>query len=210
MIDGLALGETTPGPLIMVVTFVSFVGGYVKAVFGPDSLLLAGAAAATPVTWFTFLPFFVFILMGGPCIETTHNDLKLTESLTVIIAAGGRHPEAGLVLRLLRVMAKRASRARSSWYRSSSPWARPSHCSALRPTSSTSLPGHRPPAEELPMSFDRRAVRWPVGVAVFLAAFGAVVARKDWTLLRGQTLGQIFANQDFCDGIPFAVGICAV
>ncbi len=44
----------------------------------------------------------------------------------------------------------------------------------------------------------------------FLAAFGAVVARKDWTLLRGQTLGQIFANQDFCDGIPFAVGICAV
>jgi chromate transporter len=43
MIDGLALGETTPGPLIMVVAFVGFVGGYVKAVFGPDSLFLAGA-----------------------------------------------------------------------------------------------------------------------------------------------------------------------
>jgi hypothetical protein len=52
MIDGLALGETTPGPLIMVVAFVGFVGGYVKAVFGPDSLS-AGAVAATLVTWFT-------------------------------------------------------------------------------------------------------------------------------------------------------------
>ncbi len=56
MIDGLALGETTPGPLIMVVAFVGFVGGYVKALFGPDTLFLAGAVAATLVTWFTFLP----------------------------------------------------------------------------------------------------------------------------------------------------------
>jgi chromate transporter len=77
MIDGLALGETTPGPLIMVVAFVGFVGGYVKAVFGPDSLFLAGAVAAL-VTWFTFLPSFIFILAGGPLIETTHNDLKFT------------------------------------------------------------------------------------------------------------------------------------
>ena len=87
MIDGLALGETTPGPLIMVVTFVGFVGGYVKAVFGPDSLFLAGAVAATLVTWFTFLPSFIFILMGGPFIETTHNDLKFTAPLTAITAA---------------------------------------------------------------------------------------------------------------------------
>ncbi len=87
MIDGLALGETTPGPLIMVVTFVGFVGGYVKAVFGPDNLFLAGAVAATLVTWFTFLPSFVFILMGGPFIETTHNDLKFTGPLTAITAA---------------------------------------------------------------------------------------------------------------------------
>ena len=87
MIDGLALGETTPGPLIMVVTFVGFLGGYVKAVFGPDSLFLAGAVAATLVTWFTFLPSFVFILMGGPFIETTHNDLKFTGPLTAITAA---------------------------------------------------------------------------------------------------------------------------
>ncbi|AXI03756.1 chromate efflux transporter [Aquirhabdus parva] len=87
MIDGLALGETTPGPLIMVVAFVGFVGGYVKAVFGPDSLFLAGAAAATLVTWFTFLPSFLFILAGGPLIETTHNDLKFTAPLTAITAA---------------------------------------------------------------------------------------------------------------------------
>ena len=87
MIDGLALGETTPGPLIMVVAFVGFVGGYVKALFGPDSLFLAGAAAASLVTWFTFLPSFVFILAGGPLVESTHNDLKFTAPLTAITAA---------------------------------------------------------------------------------------------------------------------------
>lgn len=87
MIDGLALGETTPGPLIMVVAFVGFIGGYVKAVFGPESVFLAGAVAATLVTWFTFLPSFIFILAGGPLIETTHNDLKFTAPLTAITAA---------------------------------------------------------------------------------------------------------------------------
>ncbi|MGE5469767.1 MAG: chromate efflux transporter [Bacteroidota bacterium] len=87
MIDGLALGETTPGPLIMVVAFVGFVGGYVKAVFGTDSLFLAGALAACLVTWFTFLPSFILILLGGPLIETTHNDLKFTAPLTAITAA---------------------------------------------------------------------------------------------------------------------------
>ncbi len=87
MIDGLALGETTPGPLIMVVAFVGFVGGYLKAVFGPDSLFLAGAVAAALVTWFTFLPSFVFILLGGPLVETTHNQLKFTAPLTAITAA---------------------------------------------------------------------------------------------------------------------------
>ena len=87
MIDGLALGETTPGPLIMVVAFVGFVGGYVNAVLGPDSLFLAGALAATLVTWFTFLPSFIFILAGGPFVESTHNDLKFTASLTAITAA---------------------------------------------------------------------------------------------------------------------------
>lgn len=87
MIDGLALGETTPGPLIMVVAFVGFVGGYLKAIFGPESLFLAGAVAATVVTWFTFLPSFIFILLGGPLVESTHNDLKFTAPLTAITAA---------------------------------------------------------------------------------------------------------------------------
>ena len=87
MMDGLALGESTPGPLIMVVAFVGFVGGYVNAVLGPDSLFLAGALAAMLVTWFTFLPSFIFILAGGPFVESTHNDLKFTAPLTAITAA---------------------------------------------------------------------------------------------------------------------------
>ena len=62
MIDGLALGETTPGPLIMVVAFVGFVGGWTKEIFGPDMLLMAGAAGASVATVFTFLPSFLFVL----------------------------------------------------------------------------------------------------------------------------------------------------
>ncbi|MDG9971449.1 chromate efflux transporter [Achromobacter mucicolens] len=87
MIDGLALGETTPGPLIMVVAFVGFVGGYAKALLGPEALFLAGALAATTVTWFTFLPSFLFILAGGPLVEATKEDLKFTAPLTAITAA---------------------------------------------------------------------------------------------------------------------------
>jgi chromate transporter len=87
MMDGLALGETTPGPLIMVVAFVAFVGGYVKALLGPESLFLAGALAACLVTWFTFLPSFILILAGGPLVESTHNDLKFTAPLSAITAA---------------------------------------------------------------------------------------------------------------------------
>ena len=87
MIDGLALGETTPGPLIMVVAFVGFVGAYVDAPFGPGNPFLAGAVAAMLVTWFTFLPSFLFILAGGPFVESTHNDLKFTAPLTAITAA---------------------------------------------------------------------------------------------------------------------------
>ena len=87
MMDGLALGETTPGPLIMVVSFVAFVGGWTKAVFGADSLLLAGVVSAVVVTFFTFLPSFLFILLGGPFIESTHGNLKFTAPLVGITAA---------------------------------------------------------------------------------------------------------------------------
>ena len=87
MIDALGLGETTPGPLIMVVAFVGFIGGYVKAVLGPDMLFAGGAVAAALVTWFTFLPSFLFILAGGPLVESTHGDLSFTAPLTAITAA---------------------------------------------------------------------------------------------------------------------------
>jgi chromate transporter len=87
MIDGLALGETTPGPLIMVVSFVGFVGGWTRAILGSDSAFLSGAVAATVVTFFTFLPSFFFILLGAPFIESTHGNLKFTAPLTAITAA---------------------------------------------------------------------------------------------------------------------------
>jgi chromate transporter len=87
MIDGLALGETTPGPLIMVVAFVGFVGGWTKELFGPDMLPLAGAAGASIATLFTFLPSFLFILLGGPAVEATRHDVKYTAPLTGITAA---------------------------------------------------------------------------------------------------------------------------
>jgi chromate transporter len=87
MIDGLALGETTPGPLIMVVAFVGFVGGWFKQVLGPEALFAGGALAATVVTFFTFLPSFVFILAGGPLVESTHGKLGFTAPLSAITAA---------------------------------------------------------------------------------------------------------------------------
>lgn len=87
MIDGLALGETTPGPLIMVVAFVGFVGGYTKALLGPQDLFLGGAVAAVLVTWFTFLPSFLFILAGGPWMESTRSNPHVNAPLTAITAA---------------------------------------------------------------------------------------------------------------------------
>jgi chromate transporter len=87
MIDGLALGETTPGPLIMVVAFVGFVGGWARQVLGPDALFAGAALAASVVTFFTFLPSFVFILAGGPVVEATHGKLGFTAPLSAITAA---------------------------------------------------------------------------------------------------------------------------
>jgi chromate transporter len=87
MIDGLALGETTPGPLIMVVAFVGFVGAWTQALFGGEAQFWAGAAGAVVAAFFTFLPSFVFIFVGAPFIETTHGNLKFTAPLTGITAA---------------------------------------------------------------------------------------------------------------------------
>jgi chromate transporter len=85
MMDGLALGETTPGPLIMVVTWVGYLGGVAKEVFGNS--ILAGLAGAAVATFFTFLPSFLFILAGGPMVEATRGEIKFTAPLTGITAA---------------------------------------------------------------------------------------------------------------------------
>jgi chromate transporter len=87
MIDGLALGETTPGPLIMIVAFVGFVGGWTKEIFGPGYLPLAGMAGASVASLFTFLPSFLFILVGGPLVEASRSEIRLTAPLTAVTAA---------------------------------------------------------------------------------------------------------------------------
>jgi chromate transporter len=87
MIDGLALGETTPGPLIMIVAFVGFVGGWTHLPLGPATQAASGAAGACVATVFTFIPSFVFILAGGPLVESTRGNLRLTAPLTAISAA---------------------------------------------------------------------------------------------------------------------------
>ena len=87
MIDGLALGESTPGPLIMIVAYVGFLGGWRHQALGPDALLAGGVSGACVATFFTFLPSFLFILAGGPLVERTRGDLKLTAPLTAISAA---------------------------------------------------------------------------------------------------------------------------
>jgi chromate transporter len=87
MIDGLALGETTPGPLIMVVAFVGFLGGWNHVVFGADSVLLAAMMGASVATFFTFLPSFLFIFLGGPLVEASRHDVKFAAPLVAITAA---------------------------------------------------------------------------------------------------------------------------
>ncbi|MCX7096845.1 MAG: chromate efflux transporter [Methylococcales bacterium] len=87
MMDGLALGESTPGPLIMIVTFVGFVGGWTAVPLSPDTALLPAIYAALVVTYFTFLPSFLFILAGGPLVESTHGKLQFTAPLSAITAA---------------------------------------------------------------------------------------------------------------------------
>ena len=87
MIDGLALGETTPGPLIMVVAFVGYLAGHIQHLIGNSSPFWFGALGAVVATWFTFLPSFFFILVGGPLVESTHGKMSFTAPLTAITAA---------------------------------------------------------------------------------------------------------------------------
>ena len=85
MMDGLALGETTPGPLIIVVAWVGYLGGNAKAVLADP--IAAGLAGATVATWFTFLPSFLLVLAGAPVIEATRDRIRFTAPLTAISAA---------------------------------------------------------------------------------------------------------------------------
>jgi len=87
MMDGLALGETTPGPLIMIVAFVGFVGGWTHEVLGPLTLFWSGCAGALVATFFTFLPSFVFILAGAPLVEASRGHPQLNAILSAISAA---------------------------------------------------------------------------------------------------------------------------
>ncbi|APA67209.1 chromate efflux transporter [Janthinobacterium sp. 1_2014MBL_MicDiv] len=88
MMDGLALGETTPGPLIMIVAFIGFVGGWSQAAGSAgEHLWLAGIGGALVASWFTFLPSFIFILAGAPVVEASRGNLRLNAPLTAISAA---------------------------------------------------------------------------------------------------------------------------
>jgi chromate transporter len=89
MMDGLAFGESTPGPLIMIVAFVGFVGTWAKDIFGttPEAMLLAGFIGASVATFFTFLPSFLFIFIGGPGVEATRGDLNFGAPLSAVTAA---------------------------------------------------------------------------------------------------------------------------
>jgi chromate transporter len=85
MVRGLALAETTPGPLIMVVQFVAFLGAYANP--GPLTPWAAGVVASLLVTWVTFVPSFLFIFLGAPYIERLRHNTALAGALTGITAA---------------------------------------------------------------------------------------------------------------------------
>ena len=112
MIDGLALGETTPGPLIMVVAFVGFVGfagGWARQVLGREALFLGAALAACVVTSFTFLPSLVFILAGGRAVRRVDARQPEVHRAADRDQRRGRRrdPEPGAVLRVPRAVAAR-------------------------------------------------------------------------------------------------------
>ena len=85
MVRGLALAETTPGPLIMVVQFVAFLGAYRDP--GTLDPWVAAALASLIVTWVTFVPSFLFILLGAPYVERLRHNRSLASALTGITAA---------------------------------------------------------------------------------------------------------------------------
>jgi chromate transporter len=85
MLDGLGMAETTPGPLIMVLQFVGFLGAFREA--GWDSPLLAGTVGGLLATWVTFAPCFAFIFLGAPYMERLRSNRSLSAALTAVTAS---------------------------------------------------------------------------------------------------------------------------
>ncbi len=97
MLDGLALAETTPGPLILVLTFVGFLAGFRDP--GGVSSLAGGLIGASLTTWVTFVPCFLWVLLGAPYIERLRSNRALSGALTAITAA-----VVGVILNLTGVV----------------------------------------------------------------------------------------------------------
>ena len=87
MLDGLALGESTPGPLIMIVTYVGFIVGWYNDILNIGSPLLGAILCASIATFFTFLPSFAFIFIGAPIIELSKQNKALEIPLNFITSA---------------------------------------------------------------------------------------------------------------------------
>ena len=85
MMDGLALAETTPGPLVLVLQFVGFLGGWNEA--GSLPPLLMACFAAFMASWCTFMPAFLFIFGGAPFIERAGTHPRLNQALSAVTAA---------------------------------------------------------------------------------------------------------------------------
>jgi chromate transporter len=97
MIDGLALGETTPGPLIMILVYVGFMAGYNHF----EGSILMGSAGLLMTSFYTFLPSFLFILIGAPIVERTQENERIKEILSLITAA-----VFGIILNLILFFSK--------------------------------------------------------------------------------------------------------
>lgn len=109
MLDGLGLAETTPGPLIMVVQFVGFLGGWNQP--GVLSPWVAATLGALITTWTTFVPCFFWIFLGAPYIEQMRGNQSVNRTLTAVTAA-----VVGVIANLAVWFAQHALFPRFSWH----------------------------------------------------------------------------------------------
>lgn len=115
MLDGLALAETTPGPLILVLTFVGFLAGFRDP--GGIPPLAGGLIGASLTTWVTFVPCFLWVLLGAPYIERLRHNRALSGALAAITAA-----VVGVILNLaiwfaLHVLFRNVGELGAGWFR---------------------------------------------------------------------------------------------